>query len=445
MENELSVLDIANDTNYWFVRANGQSQFYDDFKYNNFIAIDSNNFPLEKLFEIPSTLRSSADALRERYKQLFAEHDLKLLNEKIKDEDLTDEEIKEKRTIELRRSSNRSNRNFHFVEEMNINDFVIVPFKSSEKFLIGVVTSDCFTSPIKHMELLDDDGNYSYDICNFPLKRRVLWIKELPQKQFPDSLSWIKTAHQSIFNITEYANTLNPYIFPIYKYKDQLYFRIGVNTTNQISSSSWLDYQLLLKEITEEHLDDLFQKQKVQSPGDIVIYVIQKYWWLIPLVMSCLFGEVEINHGSFKMKFQGIIKFFSKDEKLKRKLSVEQTKVELDQKKADLSKRDIETLKQIKEIKDGKTNKDIDEATSYIAKAIRERAQKNQQKIDESFTQSEEEKNIPTPSKDVSEDAKKVVNLFKLSDENPGSLIQYESQSDSLTAPEEESDKKKEK
>ena len=105
MSNELSVLDIANDTNYWFVRANGQSQFYDDFKYNNFIAIDSNNFPLEKLFEIPSTLRSSTDALRERYKQFFAEHDLKLLNEKIKGENLTDEEIKELRTKNYRTST----------------------------------------------------------------------------------------------------------------------------------------------------------------------------------------------------------------------------------------------------------------------------------------------------------------------------------------------------
>ena len=445
MTNELRVLDIPSTTRYWFVRANSQSQYYDDFLYNNFIAIDSNGLSLTKLFEIPSTIRSSDAALRDKYKQLFEEHDLQIFNSLIKGKKLSDEEIKKEKTVELRRSSLRASRMFQFVEKMNINDFVIVPYKSSEKFLIGVITSECFTNPIPRIQLLNDDGYLAYDTCKFPIKRRVLWIKELSRKQFPDSLSWIKTAHQSLFNISDYANKLNPCIYPLYRYKENVYFRIGVNTTKKISSSAWLDYQLLLRKITGEKLDELYQKQKVQSPGDIILYVLQKYWWLLPLVMGGLFGEVEINQAPFKIKFQGVFRFFSKGEKLKRKLSAEKVKIELEQKQANVTKTYAETLKDLKDVADEKSTKSINESAYYIAKSIEARQKNDQDRINKGFSEKEAEKDLPSLPKDIQDDAEKVVSLFKLSNENPGSSIQYENQEDSLSVPKEESDKDKEK
>lgn len=445
MTNELRVLDIPSTTRYWFVRANSQSQYYEDFLYNNFIAIDSNGLSLTKLFEIPSTIRSSDAALRDKYKQLFEEHDLQIFNSLIEGKKLSDEEIKKEKTVELRRSSLRATRMFQFVEKMNINDFVIVPYKSSQKFLIGVVTSECFTSPISRIQLLNDDGYLAYDTCKFPIKRRVLWIKELPQKQFPDSLSWIKTAHQSLFNISEYANKLNPCIYPLYRYKENVYFRIGVNTSKKISSSAWLDYQLLLRKITGEKLEELYQKQKVQSPGDIILYVIQKYWWLLCLVMGGLFGEVEINQAPVKVKFQGVFRFFSKGERLKRKLAAEKIQIEAAQDKANVDKTDVEILKGIKDIDDGKAAKSISESAYYIAKSVEARQKNNQARINKGFSEQETEKKLPPLPKDVQNDAEKVVSLFKLSNENPGSSIQYENQEDSLSVPKEESDKNKEK
>lgn len=443
--NDLNILDIPSDTKYWFVRANSQSQFYDDFKYNNFIAIDSNNFDLSKLFEIPSTLRSSNEALLNRYKQLFEEHDLNIFNKSINKEELTEEEIKKEKTVELRRSSLRASRMFQFVEEMNINDFVIVPYKSSEKFLVGIVTSDCFTESVPRIQLLDDDGHLAYDTCDFSIKRRILWIKELSRKQFPDSLSWIKTAHQSIFNISEYADKLNPCIYPIYRYQDNVWFRIGVNTPDKIPSSTWLDYQLLLKKITDKNLNNLFQKNKVQSQGNIVLFVQNNLWWIIPLVMGGLFGEVEFNKGPVKVKFQGVLKFFSKGERLKRKLSANEIITELDQKRADVNKTDAETLKTLKEIDSGKAKETINEGVDYIAKAIKDRQKNNKQRIKEGFSESENEKNISPISKDIRKDAEDVISKLKLSNEDPGSSIQYENQEDSLNVPKEESDKKKEK
>ena len=441
MESKIDVLDIPEDTRYWFVRANSQSQYYEDFLYNNYIAVDSNEFSLATLFKIPSTLRSSKDALLEKYKQLFEAYDLKLFNSKVDKEELSDDELKKEKTKELRRSSNRSNRIFHFVEEINISDFVIVPYKSSDKFLIGVVTSDCFEENISHLQLLDEDGNLSYDICPFSFKRRVLWIKELSRKQFPDSLSWIKTAHQSLFDITEYAEKLNPCINPIYRYKGNVNYRIGVNTKQNISSSSWLEYQTLLKKLIGHNLDNLYQKQKVQSPGEIVLYVVKNYWWIIPLIMAGLFGDVEINHGPVKMKFQGIIRYFSKDEKLKRKLLAEKVKTELTQEKANIDNTDADTLNKLKDV--NKTNPDVKEITDYIVKSVKERQLNNLDRINTAFSESEETKNIAPTNESIENDAEKVVSDFKLSNEDPGSLIQYENQADSLNIPSEESYKNK--
>lgn len=445
MQNVINILDIPENTKYWFVRANSQSQYYDDFRYNNFIAVDSNGFKLSTLFEIPSTIRSSEAALLDKYKQLFEEYDLKKFNSTINKKEYSEEELKKEQTKELRRSSNRSSRIFHFVEEMNINDFVIVPYKSSEKFLVGIVTSECFTKKISHLQLLNDEGQLSYDICPFPLKRRVLWVKELSRSQFPGSLSWIKTAHQSIFDITDYADKLNPYINPLYRYKNKINCRLGINTTKNISSTSWLNYQLLLKKLTGEQLDNLYQKQKVQSPGDIILYVTQNYWWVVFLVLGGLFGEIEFNHGPVKVKFQGIIRYFSKSEKLKRKLSADRVLTDLIQTKADIDKTDAETLAKLNEITDDEdTKNDINEGIDYIVKSLKARQENNSKRLEEAFSEYEEKEKITPTKVNVESDAEKVVSDLKISNEDPGSLIQYESQKDSLNIPKEESDKREE-
>lgn len=310
----LNIIDIPSSTSYWFVRANSQAQYYTDFQLNNYVATDSNGLSVKPLLEIPSTIRASEDALIESYKSVFQTHDLAKFDESVKQSKLTPAELKKARTKALTRSSNRAKKAFNFIENMNIGDFVIVPYKSSGYFLIGVVVSDVFDHPIEHIEMLDEEGENEYDVSPFTLKRSVLWIKELPRDKFPDKLSWIKTAHQSIFDITGYANDLNPYISPIYRYKKKVYCRIGVNTTDSISASDWLDYQIALRDIVQDNLNNVYQKQKVQSPGDIILYVEQNFWWLLPLILGCLFGDVSFTHGDFKVNFQGVFRYFSKGE-----------------------------------------------------------------------------------------------------------------------------------
>lgn len=431
---EIQVLDIPSNTGYWFVRANSRAKYYEDFKKNNYIAVDSNTLPISKLFEIPATIRGSEDALLDKYKQIFQENDLNIFNNLPQVQKMSTGERKKAKSKEAGRSTYRAKRVFNFIEKFNIGDFVVVPYKSSRKFLIGIIVSECFEDDIDHMESLDELGQLTYDISNFEFKRRVLWVKELSRKNFPDKLSWIKTAHQSIFNIKDFANDLNPYITPFYKYQDNFYSRIGVNTSKKISSSSWLDYQLTLQKIVgDENLEDVYQKQRVQSPGDIVIYALSNAWWLIPLIISSLFGEIEINQGQVKIKMQGVIRYFSKGERLKRKLIADNATLEVIQKEANVRKTDAETLSSINNtVDDNETKKVSTDATKSIAKAIANRQRENLERIEQSFTEKDDKKSINTATPRADIDTAKLQNKFQFSNEDPGFLIPYESQEDNL-------------
>ncbi|MEE6725526.1 hypothetical protein PS391_04360 [Pediococcus acidilactici] len=436
----LTILDIPEETRYWFVRANSQAQYYTDFLTNNYVSIDLNGVRLSDLLNISPAIRASDDALLQTYKNIFQTHDLKQFDENPSNRKKDDVTRKKDRTSELTRSSNRATRAFHFIEDFNIGDFIVVPYKSSKKFLIGVVTSDSFTKPIDHTEILDDDGQMTYDVSPFTLKRRILWIKELPRKNFPDKLSWIKTAHQSIFEFTSDANELNPYINPFYKYKENYYMRIGVNTSEKISSSTWLGYQLMVKNILGENLDDVYQKQKVQSPGDIIQYVNPQNLALLIALFHGLFGEVEIQFGDNIVKLQGVIRYFSKDERLKRKLEITNKQIKEEANKAEIANKDADTLTKLGQLPNNKSQqKSINDATSRIANSIAQRYSENSEKIERNFLEKEQRvTNMINESFDGTQ-AEIVKGKLKLSNENPGTLIPYESQTDNLNPSEGES------
>jgi predicted Mrr-cat superfamily restriction endonuclease len=427
---EYDILDIPSDTKYWFIRANSRAEYYDDFLKNNYIAVDANLIQLSTLLDIPQTLRSSNDALKDRYKQLFQDNALELFNKRAEAEKMSDTIRKKEKAAALKRSSYRARIVYHFVEDINIGDFVVIPYYRATKFLIGTIVSNCFENEIDHVEDLDENGESNYAISSFNLKRRVLWIKELPKNKFPDKLSWIESAHQSIFNITKFGNDLNPYIAPIYHYKEKTYARIGVNTEEKISSSSWLDYQLTLKNILGDDLDKVFQKQYVQSPGQIVLFV-EQHWWLIPIIWSCLFGDVKYSNMGFEGRFQGVFKYFSKDGKRERKLDLEEKQARINNMNADsvnkLNSNSDESIKlKDKIIKSISNSMDKDEKTK---------------KINKRFTNKVEKKNINISENAQNVDKNKLQKDFKLSNENPGVSIQFESQKDNLIPSEDVSEK----
>lgn len=434
------ILDIPNDTNYWFVRANSGSMYYEDFFNNNYIAIDSDGLSFSNFLSIPSTIKSSKEALKAKYKLIFNENALKLYDENSENQNKTTEKQKEEKTKLLKSSSIKANKSFQFIEKMNIGDFIFVPYAASSKFLVGIVTSDIFDKDIKHIQVKDEDGNMQYEVCPYKLKRRTIWIKEINKSQFPDKLSWIKTAHQSIFNITKSANVLNPVIAPIYKYHDQVSCRIGVNTNDQISNSTWLAYQEAIQDILTDNNDNVFQKSKVQSKGDLVQFTISNLWWLIPLLYQGLFGETKYKFYIISGTFVGPLKRFLPSQKRKEaiedknnaaenKLKESQAKLnsaKAKKEEAEAKKIEAETQKLLKEI-----SKDDDLNDKFIKNSIRKRAERNHKRREDSMSMHKKvKKDIPAKNVNTNEIQEKM----QLSNENVGNEIEPKTQMDNLNS-----------
>ena len=88
-----NVLSIPDNTKYWLVRANSKAVFFNDFKYNNFIAIGDNYVKLSDLNRIPSVLRTTSDLLKNQYKEIFFNRNIKF-HEEFSNNNLEENELK---------------------------------------------------------------------------------------------------------------------------------------------------------------------------------------------------------------------------------------------------------------------------------------------------------------------------------------------------------------
>lgn len=441
--NPLLILSIPEDTKYWVIKAGNGSVYYRDFLVNNYISVEANEIKLQKLFTIP---HSNPRVVLDNYKKVFKSYDLdKKFNSDIK-------ELTKKATI---KSTKRANRVFRFVEEMKVGDFVIVPHDGSTKFLIGVVISDCFDENINHRNIRkenDESHKPGYAVSNFEIKRKVYWIKELDLAQFPEKLSWIRTARQNIFSITEYANVINPYISCSYLYKNKYYLRFSVNTTNEISASDWLKYQTLIKDIVgNDNLKNIYQKQKVESPGNIIMFCLKKSVFILAFLNLILFGQGSYKEGKMKVTFSGVIPYFENNysktgrkkkateflkaereyEEQKNRLKLTKFNEKITEKKAENKLKDEEN----KSIKLEIENKRLKEELDNLKNILTARNLETKRKTKLLFYQKTEncnEKLKGVSLKGIFNNRETVINDFKLSNKESGKMIDSESHEDNL-------------
>lgn len=324
---EADFLKIPDATKYWFVRASSKAEYYRDFKLNNFIAIGDNEIKLSSLFGIPQKYKISEETLKEKYKQLFNEEYITLLQASTKYKNLEKSEQADEIEKTKRSSTIAATKTFSFVEEMGIGDFILVPYKSSEVFLIGIVISDVFDDKIDHEYIgLEDE----YPISDYEKKRRVFWIKEISQDELPEKLLWIQTGQRAIFDITKNADDINPILSNEYIYKGNAHIRINVGTPNKISSSDWLQYQLLINQNSEDKADEIFQKNKVQSIGHTILETAIDNWKPLLTVGAALFTEVDFEVAGQKFKTHGPLSFLIPGSKERKKREKKKEDLEIE-------------------------------------------------------------------------------------------------------------------
>lgn len=295
-------LSIPNSTQYWFVRAGTGARYFHDFKTNNFIAIGDNEVKLDELKEIDHRHRQLKETFEAEYKRIFNDTYLELLEESSDYRELSSSEQSDEKEKTKRSSTISATKTFSFVEEMNIGDYILVPYKSSAAFLIGLIVSDVFDSPIEREYTSPEEDYFKAD---YDKKRYVVWIKEISGEELPDSLSWIQHGHRAVFDITEYSEEINPLISSRYLYMNKVHLQLNVNSEKEINTLNWFKFQEIIVNNYPEYATEIYQKTDVQSPGAIILETLVENWAiLLPLGLS-LFTGADIEFKGVKIKFEG--------------------------------------------------------------------------------------------------------------------------------------------
>ena len=185
---------------------------------------------------------------------------------------------------------------------MTIGDIVIVPSKNSNFFLIGVVDSEMYDGSSG----IEDSEKTGIKACPFIKRRTVTWIKEIGRSSLPQKMYWVLSAHQTIFNVTDFSREVNSLLSFIVKFGEEVTASCFVSTDKGITIKDWHQLTSILIETTGEDSDEIDMKIDVQSPGDIALSAIILY--------AIGFGEVNI--AGFKL--QGIHPYFFGKGKLER-------------------------------------------------------------------------------------------------------------------------------
>lgn len=408
---EMDFLRIPDNTKYWFVRAGSKAEFFQDFNYNNYIAIGDNEIKLTKLKAIDNKYLVTDGAIRQQYKNIFNEKYISLFEKSTRYNSMSKSEQADEIEKIKRSSTIAANKTALFIENMSIGDYILVPYKRSELFLLGIVISDVFDAPIDHTYFGNDS---EYSICDYEKKRRIIWLKEISLSELPESLYWIQTGHKAIFDITKNADDINPIISSQYIYKDLLNLRVNVGTQKKVNSRTWLNYQSLINNSVGEQAENLYQKNKVQSPGHTVLQVVIENWEPIAIVGAALFFEPDIEVKGFKFKWHGPLSFLVPGSKKRKERSERMADIELELKEEELKEKKI--TNGINELEWEKQKKAVQEIigkdtlleTSEVSKGVKD--------------------NLYVPTSDEQE----AIQQMKISQKSLGSVVPLERQTDIL-------------
>ena len=313
MENILEILDIPDNTKYWLVRA-GQGEEYEDFKKSGIIGLRYDKLTLDEIHSI-----KNKPILVQEY-TTYTSKKGKIIKRKRSDKAIARDKENFHKTLykssiskhyKLSKSSiaQIASRIENFVHKMNIGDIVIVPYISSRKFLVGVITSDTYEITIEEQQKLEAKAQkeYEWKLRNnqtFPRKhkvsisrkrRNVKWLNEVDKSELSPKLFYTITMHQSIIDISELGEYIDRILSTLYIKDKKLHLSLKVSTQNPVTSELW---EKLFKLINRNKKDDEVAEAKiyVESPG---FFEISQFLYEnkepIAIFIAMIFGDIDIN------------------------------------------------------------------------------------------------------------------------------------------------------
>ena len=356
--NILKILEIPKETKYWLVRA-GRGEEYEDFKQSSSIGIQYNQISLENLIQLEK-ISINVPELTPSGRKRKSETIEKEYNKKKKDlyTSLVLRNIRPKPS--KNGASQIGSRLQNFYNKMNIGDIVIVPYRSSRKFLIGIISSEMY-------ELTDDEylelknkvelNSIGQKISVCKKRRKITWVNEVNREWINHKLLYTINMHQSIIDITDYGKYIDGLLSPVYIKDNVIYGKISVRTKDNINSEVW---ETLYKTINKlKNKDDVIDiKSNVESPGSLLLSMVIG-GTIFSFICCVLYFSKEIS--ILGVKFQGIKRSLNeeKKEKLENKnleIKNEKDKIELKKLQKDQiledKKRELDLLEIEKKISD---------------------------------------------------------------------------------------------
>ena len=356
--NILKILEIPKETKYWLVRA-GRGEEYEDFKQSSSIGIQYNQISLENLIQLEK-ISINVPELTPSGRKRKSETIEKEYNKKKKDlyTSLVLRNIRPKPS--KNGASQIGSRLQNFYNKMNIGDIVIVPYRSSRKFLIGIISSEMY-------ELTDDEywelkkkvvlNSIGQKISVCKKRRKITWVNEVNREWINPKLLYTINMHQSIIDITDYGKYIDGLLSPVYIKDNVIYGKISVRTKDNINSEVW---ETLYKTINKlKNKDDVIDiKSNVESPGSLLLSMVIG-GTIFSFICCVLYFSKEIS--ILGVKFQGIKRSLNeeKKEKLENKnleIKNEKDKIELKKLQKDQiledKKRELDLLEIEKKISD---------------------------------------------------------------------------------------------
>ena len=363
MENILEILDIPDNTKYWLVRA-GQGEEYEDFKKSGIIGLRYDKLTLDEIHSI-----KNKPIIVQEY-TMYTSKKGKIIKRKRSDKAIARDKENFHKTLykssiskhyKLSKSSiaQIASRIENFVQKMNIGDIVIVPYISSRKFLVGVITSDTYEITIEEQQKLEAKAQkeYEWKLRNnqtFPRKhkvsisrkrRNVKWLNEVDKSELSPKLFYTITMHQSIIDISELGEYIDRILSTLYIKDKKLHLSLKVSTQNPVTSELW---EKLFKLINRNKKDDEVAEAKiyVESPG---FFEISQFLYEnkepIAIFIAMIFGDIDING----IRIKGLLS--SLNERAKNKEEIRSKKLDNDFKEEnnkitlDINKEKLEAMR----------------------------------------------------------------------------------------------------
>lgn len=166
MDNILEILEIPEKTKYWLVRA-GKGEEYEDFKKTGIIGLRYDKLTLDEINSIKNT------PIKVQKYITYTNKNGKIIQRKRSEKAIMRDKENFYKTMykssiskhyKLSKSAvaQIASRIENFVQKMSIGDIIMVPYISSRKFLVGVITSDTYEITREEQQKLEEKAQREF-------------------------------------------------------------------------------------------------------------------------------------------------------------------------------------------------------------------------------------------------------------------------------------------